>query len=269
MSVDWFTVIAQVVNFLVLVWLMKRYLYQPVLNAIDARERRLAAQRAEAESRKAEAEAARAEFARKLEEFEQQRAALWSKTEADATAEGLRLREEVRKQAADLRDSLHAMLSSEYRNMHEELTGKVRAEVFSIARKLLEDLADAELGARMVELFVRRLRELDSDSRLKLAAAHGQAGGPAVIRSAFDLSQSQRASIENAVKEVLAEDMHVRFESAPELIGGLELTTVGEKLGWSIADYLGSLENEVDALLRAGAGAPVNSGKPPGDEAGI
>jgi len=38
MLIDWFTVVAQVINFLILVWLMKRFLYKPILNAIAARE---------------------------------------------------------------------------------------------------------------------------------------------------------------------------------------------------------------------------------------
>ena len=38
MSVDWITVIAQIVNFLVLIWLLKKFLYRPILDGIDARE---------------------------------------------------------------------------------------------------------------------------------------------------------------------------------------------------------------------------------------
>ena len=45
MLIDGFTVGAQVLNFLILVWLMKRFLYQPILDAIDAREQRIAAER--------------------------------------------------------------------------------------------------------------------------------------------------------------------------------------------------------------------------------
>ena len=48
MLIDWFTVGAQVLNFLILVWLLKRFLYKPILNAIDAREKRIAAELADA-----------------------------------------------------------------------------------------------------------------------------------------------------------------------------------------------------------------------------
>ncbi|MGA2191158.1 MAG: F0F1 ATP synthase subunit B, partial [Steroidobacteraceae bacterium] len=55
MLIDWFTVGAQALNFIILVWLLKRYLYKPILNAIDAREKRIAAESAAAGAREAQA----------------------------------------------------------------------------------------------------------------------------------------------------------------------------------------------------------------------
>ena len=79
MLIDWFTVGAQALNFLILVWLMKRFLYKPILHAIDAREKRIATELADADAKKAEAQKERDEFQHKNEEFDQQRAALLSK----------------------------------------------------------------------------------------------------------------------------------------------------------------------------------------------
>jgi F-type H+-transporting ATPase subunit b len=42
----------------------------------------------------------------------------------------------------------------------------------------------------------------------------------------------------------------VRYETAPDLIGGIELTANGQKVAWSIADYLASMEKDVDELLK-------------------
>jgi len=99
MLIDWFTVGAQALNFIILVWLLKRFLYQPILNAVDAREKKIAAELADADSKKAEAQQERDEFQRKNEEFEQHRAALFAKATEEAKAEGQRLREEARKAA--------------------------------------------------------------------------------------------------------------------------------------------------------------------------
>ena len=52
MLIDWFTVGAQVLNFLILIWLLKRFLYKPILHAIDEREERIATELANADSPK-------------------------------------------------------------------------------------------------------------------------------------------------------------------------------------------------------------------------
>src|SRR3970040_1859513 len=103
MLIDWFTVSAQVVNFLILVWLMKRFLYQPILHAIDAREKRIARELADADGKRAEAEKERDEFQHKNEEFDQQRAALLSKARDEAQAERQRLLDEARQECDGVR----------------------------------------------------------------------------------------------------------------------------------------------------------------------
>jgi hypothetical protein len=70
------------------------------------------------------------------------------------------------------------------------------------------------------------------------------------VRSAFDLPPDQRAVIQNALNETFSAEIHVRFETAPDLISGIELTTNGQKVAWSIADYLVSMEKGVDELLK-------------------
>jgi F-type H+-transporting ATPase subunit b len=60
-----------------------------------------------------------------------------------------------------------------------------------------------------------------------------------VVRSAFDLPADQRAAIQNALNETFSAEVRIRFETAPDLIGGIELTTNGQKVAWSIAGLSG------------------------------
>jgi F-type H+-transporting ATPase subunit b len=71
-----------------------------------------------------------------------------------------------------------------------------------------------------------------------------------VVRSAFDLPEEQRAAIQNELNETFSAKIRVRFETAPDLVSGIELTTNGKKVAWSIADYLASLEKGVEELLK-------------------
>jgi F-type H+-transporting ATPase subunit b len=250
MLIDWFTVGAQALNFLILVWLMKRFLYKPVLDAIDEREKRIAAELANADAKKAEAQKEHDEFQHKNEEFDQQRAALWSKATDEAQAERQRLLEEARKAAADLSAKRQETLRNEERNLRQAISRRTQQEVFAIARKALTDLATVSLEERLGEVFTRRLREMDGKAKDALGEALKAASDPGVVRSAFELPADQRAAIQNALNETFSAEVRIRFETAPDLVGGIELTTNGQKVAWSIAGYLASMEKSVGDLLK-------------------
>jgi F-type H+-transporting ATPase subunit b len=250
MLIDWFTVAAQVLNFLILVWLLKHFLYKPILRAIDTREKRIAAVLADADAKKAEAQKDRDEFQHKNEEFDQQRAALLSKATDEAKAERERLLDEARKAADALSAKRQETLRNDAHNLNQAISRRTQQEVFAIARKTLTDLATTSLEERLGEVFTRRLREMDGPAKAVLAGALKTASEPALVRSAFDLPAEQRAAIQNALNETFSAEIRVRFETAPDLVSGIELTTNGQKVGWSIADYLTSLEKGVDELLK-------------------
>jgi F-type H+-transporting ATPase subunit b len=249
MLIDWFTVVAQGLNFLILVWLMKRFLYQPILRAIDAREQRIASELASAAASKAEAEKEREDFERRNEQFDRERAALLRQAVDTANGERQRLLDEARRAAETMSMKRQETLRNDFELINQAIARRARQEVFAIARKALGDLAGASLEARMVELFTRRLRELDGPAKAELAVALEAGAGTAIVRSAFDLPMEQRKEIEKALEESFGGEFHLRFETAPDLISGLELAAKGRKLAWSIEDYLGSLEKSVGELL--------------------
>ncbi len=250
MLIDWFTVGAQALNFLILVWLMKRFLYKPVLDAIDAREKRIADELADAAAKKAEAQKDRDEFQHKNEEFDQQRAVLLSKATDEAKAERRRLMDEARKAADDMSAKCEETLREDAKNLNKAITRRTQDEVFSIARKALSDLATMSLEEQMSEVFNRRLRGMEEHAKSELGQALKTASEPAIVRSAFALPKEQCAAIQTALNETFSADLQLRFETAPDLISGIELTTNGQKLSWSIADYLTSVEKGVAELLK-------------------
>lgn len=250
MLIDWFTVGAQVINLLILVWLLKRFLYKPILNAIDAREKRIAKELADADARKAEAQHERDTFQSKNKAFEQQRATLMTQAKDEAKTERLRLLDEARQAADSLSAKRQETLKNDAHHLNQAISRRAQQEIFAIARKALTDLAGASLEERMGEVLVRRLRKMDDPTKAGLAAALKTASEPALVRSAFDLPETQRTAIQNALNETFSAEIPIRFETAPDLVSGIELTTNGQKLAWSIADYLVSLEKGVDELLK-------------------
>ena len=265
MLIDWFTVGAQALNFLILVWLMRHFLYRPILNAIDAREKKIAAELADAATKKAEAQKERDEFQHKNEEFDRQRAALLTKASDAAKAEGQRLLDQAGKAADDLSAKRQEALTNGALQLDQAIGRRTREEVFAIARITLTDLATASLEAQMADVFTRRLRGLDAPGKKGLGDALAAAPGPALVRSTFELPAPQRATIQQALNETFSADVPLRYETSPDLVSGIELSAGGQKVAWSIADYLASLENGVGELLKENDKPAIPPASKPGE----
>ena len=249
MLIDWFTVGAQIVNFLILVWLLKHFLYKPILDAIDAREKRIAAELADADAKKAEAEKERTDFEDKNKAFDRQRSALLGKVADEAKAERERLIDQAKKDAESLRVTQADALRGDQVRLGSEITLLAEKEVFAIARKALTDLSTVSLEERIGEVFTRRLRELDPKAKELLSAALKNSPQPALIRSAFDLPADQKAAIQNALNETFSTVVRIKFEDSQDVVCGIELTANGQKVAWSIASYLTELSKKVSDLV--------------------
>jgi F-type H+-transporting ATPase subunit b len=259
MLIDWFTVCAQALNFLILVWLMRRFLYRPILAAIDVREKKIAKELADADAQKNDAQKEHEEFQKKNQQFDKDREGLLNKATEEAKAEGQRLLEQARKESDGSRAKAREALITEQRGLSKEITRRTREEVFGIARKALADLSSASLEERMVDVFVRKLRALSDQEKVDMKSAFRAASPAAVVRSTFDLPAEQRSAVEGVMKETLGIDPPVSFHTAPELVSGIEIAASGRKIAWSIEDYLKSLDKDVGALLEAPAKAvPAN-----------
>ncbi|MDD2722637.1 MAG: F0F1 ATP synthase subunit B [Methylovulum sp.] len=258
MLIDWFTVGAQTLNFLVLVWLMKRFLYQPILHAIDAREKRIAAELGDAAAKKAEAQQERDEFQQKNQALAQQRAALLEQAIADAQAERQRLINEAKQAADALSAQRLASLRSDAKNLKEAIRNRTQQEVFAIVRKVLADLADTALEAQLCGHFIRRLHAMDAQDKAVLAEAIKTASEPALLRSAFALPETQREAIQQTLNDIFSTQVPLNFASSAELVAGIELSVNGQKVAWSVADYLGSMELAIDELVPADAKQQTN-----------
>ncbi|TDV50281.1 ATP synthase F0 subcomplex B subunit [Pseudomonas graminis] len=251
MLIDWFTVGAQVVNFLILVWLMKRFLYQPVLSAIAAREQNISDELADAARTKAQAHQQQDAFEKKNQAFDEQRAALLSKAIDEANAERSRLLVEARKNAAQASSDQAKALIDETQRLHDDLVRLTQEQVYDISRRVLADLASVSLEQRACEVFIQRLRSLDDRAREALSTALKVASpqAPALLRSAFELPVAQQNAIQTAIDECFGQTIALEFQILPELVSGVALSVNGLKVAWSIADYLEAISTTLQARL--------------------
>ncbi len=258
MKINWFTVIAQIINFFVLVWLLRRFLYKPVLKAIDERENKIASELMDAEAKETEAKKEQDEFLKKNEKFDQQKKKLMDNVIAETNEEREKLLEEARNEAVVLRSKLEKSLNAMQENLEHDIMQKTQEEVFAVARKTLKDLSSMSLEEQSVNIFINRLKESKNDEKKRLikafkAGSNLPAGrqGSILVQTAFDLPSKQQTQIESTVNEILGTKTQFQFKTEPELINGIELTSNGYKLAWSISEYLSSIQKSIAETMKS------------------
>ena len=248
MLIDWFTLIAQLVNFLILAWLLKRFLYHPIVTALDAREKKIAYELHHAMAVENEAKQSMSEWKQKNDELEKQRMLIMQAAkEADDKKGELLL--DARKEYENLRARLEESLHNEQKNLQQEIIGRISTEVFSIAKKVLEELADVTLEDCMVKVFCKRLRKTETADIGVMRGLFRQSGHPPIIRSVFSLTPEQCDRLNKTVMDVFSIDANISFETDAELISGLELSMNGHSISWNIKAYLDALQLTAEAAL--------------------
>lgn len=252
MSIDWITVSAQIINFLVLVALLRRFLYRPVLEAMQRRETLIANGIQDAKQREIEARTEKTRWLDARQNFADEREALRSQTEQDCEDLRKQLHQEAQLEFDKLRAEKLSGLEQEIHRLQLSLQGELAEAATDAARRALADLADETLEQRMIERFLRELRE--SGSALLPDSIDPQ--DPVTVITAHSLDAKTRDALTKALHKHSPAAPQPEFTTDPELICGLELSTSGSKLGWTIKDYFDDLSERLRQTLST---APARS----------
>jgi F-type H+-transporting ATPase subunit b len=246
-QIDWFTTIAQIVNFLILVVLLHRFLYGPIVRLTDKREELIASRLREAGKKEEEAARESRSFRDKQRELESQRDDLIHQAEEEAQTRRRQLMEEARQDVRDARERWRSGLTHDQRSFLRELRQRAAEETVGIARRALADLADEELENRIVAVFINLLGDMTEEHLALVADSIRDTGGQVTVRSAFPLSEGRRGDIMDALKDHLVGEDAPRagFTVSSQLVCGIELIVDGHRLGWSIDHYLESFEESL------------------------
>ena len=245
MQVDWITVTAQIINFLILVYLLKRFLYRPVIDAMSRREQRIADRLNDAQTREREAKHEAERYREKTQEIEQLRDELLAKATEEAHAQRLQLLAEARDEVDQVRRQWRQEAEWEKQEFHKAFKQQTAASIAKIARQVLRDLADTELEQQLIRKFLEQLKTLDEQTRKSLTEIEG----PIRIATSFTLTDQQRERIRDALNEALSVKKNIRAVQDPEILCGIDLSTEDRKLSWTVDDYLQALEKQIEQAL--------------------
>ena len=245
MTIDWITVSAQILNFLVLVWLLKHFLYQPVIRAMDEREQRVTQRLSEARKREQDAAAQGEQFRQQQAELSQNREQTLKEVQQEAIGIKQNLINEARTEVDKIRQAWQQQAELERQTFLETLRHKTTNTVVDIARKALGELANVELETQLLTTFIANLNELPEADRKRISAA----GEPVEIVSSFPLNETQRDQLRAAITAQFSTHSEPKFKVSPELGFGLQLNAAEQRIGWNLSNYLDDLGQDFSTLL--------------------
>ena len=159
------------------------------------------------------------------------------------------LTREARQSVTNLRSLWEEAIQREKKSFVRDLRKMTGVQVYAITRKALRDLADAELEERTIDVFLAQIQGMDKKQREVLTTAIKEEGNELSIRSAFEISAQMREKMTRALRRQIDKAVEIHYETASDLIMGIELKTKGRKIAWNLQHYLDTLEeNALQAL---------------------
>lgn len=258
MLIDWFTVGAQIVNFLILVALLKWLLFDRLVRAMDEREAIIAGRLEEAERKESEAIQREEDLAEEQRRLEARRQEMLDEAgrEADRQRDELvrRAREEVEQMQHGWRQDVEHQQEQFLRQLSQEAGEALRRAV----GQALTDLADTQVEQAAAHAFLRKLDGEQEGKLQALAEAAKASGGEVVVASAAELPEELQSKIVQALQRRLGDAIAPTFETSPELIAGLEVRAKGHALNWTMRQYVDQFDEAMSAAVRD----ELQSGKP-------
>lgn len=249
MPIDWFTVIAQIINFLVLAFLLQRFLYGPILKAIQARQEKIDSRWQEAEREQAEAREKAESYRQMIEVLKEQRQEQELEMKASVEAQRQASIQQVREEVEKMQEAWREGVRQERDKFLQGLRQQIGQEACRIARHALADLANADLEEQVLEVWMDRLRRLDREERQAISQSLQESRQAISICSRFDLPHRKRQVLGDFFQELLGEEHPLRFVTSPAPLCGIEVKLGGYEIVWSLDDYLQNLEGRLSKTL--------------------
>ncbi|EDL61110.1 F0F1 ATP synthase subunit delta [Gimesia maris] len=244
MSIDWFTFTAQILNFLVLVWLLSHFLYKPVLNAMAEREKKIAAEHEAATAAQNEAKSELARYQQQTEDLSHAREELLAEAGKEIQIWKEQHLAQARKEIAQEKTDWFRALHRERESFLREARLRMAAHMHQMSHRILKELADSDLQQQTISVFMNRIKQIDETHKQEFLAKLESSDPQMLVESAFELTQPERKNITDLIHDYLSREVTIRFRVNHELICGIDLHLAGYKISWNLQESLEELEEE-------------------------
>ena len=238
MELSWSTFLLEIINFLVLIWILKRFLYKPVLNVIARRQSGIEHQIAEARDLHEQAETLKRDYENRLAASDRERQQARNALAREIDEERARQMAALETTLAQARKKAQVTESRRHAEAVREAESQALQHGAQFAGRLLGQAAGPELEARLAELLLDELSALPDERMTALRTQWGQAPEAIRITSAFPLQPDLQQRLEQALKDATGLDLPVAYEQDPDLLAGLRITIGAWMLHANLQDEL-------------------------------
>jgi F-type H+-transporting ATPase subunit b len=235
---NWSTFVLEIINFLVLVWILKHFLYQPVLDVIARRRKVIENQLDDAQQQQQEAQALKSRYEARLSDWEQERRQA-RETLAQALDEERAGRLAALQTSLDqAREKSHVAQQRQYNEQQRAIEYGALQQGAAFSSQLLSQAAGPELEARLLDLLLKELSELDAQQAAGLSQQWGKPPQLIVVSSTFELADAQRRRLDDALRKVSGLSVPVRFKRDESLLAGFSIVIGAWVLAANVRDEL-------------------------------
>ncbi len=225
MQLSWTTFVLETVNFLILLWILKRFLYKPVLKSIARRKAAIDGSLAQAASKDAAAESLQSQYQNRLAEWEKEKADLRAALIAEMRDQKDRLMQDLRKSLDQEREKQRVLSERRMNELEEHAVRQGTAKAVQFAIRLFERMAGPELESRLVGIAIEDLPALTEERRNAIRdACASDAGSPIRIASAYLLEDACRNRLIQALRKATQVEVVPSFVVDPSLLAGLRMS---------------------------------------------
>lgn len=232
------TFVLEVINFLILVWILRRFLYRPVAAVIEERRQAIVSSLNEAAARESRAEALERQYADRLSDWEKEKRQAREQWLADLNAEKGRLMEAFREGLEAERRQAEVLAQRRLQAQQADLEQQALEVGGRFAARLLERLASSELQARLLDVFLEDLAQVPEERWQSVTALGTEDNVRGRVLSAFPLNERQRVDLRQAISAQLGQPVDCDFVEEPELIAGLRFELGPLSLNATLRDEL-------------------------------
>ena len=247
MELSWSTFLLEIINFLVLAWILKRFLYRPVLDVIARRRAGIEKTLSDAEARHDEAQVLREQYEQRLTRWEDERRQGRAELQHEIEEERARRMEELQDLLVTERKKAQVIEQRELAEALRRNEATALAHGARFASRLLGYASGPELEARLLELLLDEIGTLSTERLEALRRGIGEPASDVVIATAFPLADVQRAQLIEALTTALAMEVSPRYEEDSELLAGLCVSIGSWTLGANLRDELKGFAEFSDA----------------------